>query len=278
MYSDFLEKFQELLINVNPLLLFVIVIILGMYVFWRGLSQTRKNITSIFDVFIISLFGGLAFGRISHIISNWSEFSSFIWYWLPYEKYGPEIHLFRVLPWRFFRVWDWGIDVLAMFVGFLLIATFWVFVIKKWKWSHVFVAIFFTAQIMFAISFVLLGGASGNEEWIVQGLVMVLLPIVLFFLSNSIRKATAGNKGAKFLVILNILFIILTSTYISYTYLLVDLKDIEKIVLITFILWTVLGILFYLRDLRKDNVTIEKVSSVREVSSIDVNHPIKLPK
>lgn len=278
MYSDFLEKFQQVLVAVNPFILFLIVILLGMYVFWRGFSETRKNVTSIFDVFLISLFGGLGVGRISHIIINWSRFSSYIWHWLPYEKYGPEIHLFRVLPWRFFRVWDLGIDILAMFVGFLLLATFWVLVVKKWKWSHVFTAIFFTAQVMLALSFVLLGGALGNEQWILQGVVMVLLPTVLFFLSNSVKRAMIGKKEIKVLAILNSVFIILTLLYVSHTYFSIELRDVEKGAVIIFILWTVLGVIFYLLGLRKDNVTIEKVSSVREVSKIDINQPIKLPK
>lgn len=278
MYSDILEQFQQLLIAVNPLLLFVIVILLGTYVFWRGLSQTRKNVTSIFDVFLISLTGGLVLGRISHIISNWDNFSSFIWHWLPYEKYGPEIHLFRVLPWRFFRIWDWGIDVLAMFVGFLLVSGFWVLVVKKWKWSHVFTTIFFTAQIMLALSFVLSGGALGNEQWIVQGVVMLLLPTVLFFLNNSVKRVMMGKKEAKVIAVLNLVFILLTVTYIAYSYFSIDLKDVENISVIVFILWTLAGMIYYLFDLRNDNVTIEKVSSVREVSAIDINQPIKLPK
>jgi len=277
-YSIILEKFQQLLIRVNPLILFTVVLLFGLYVFWRGCLETRKNMSSIFDVFIIALFSGVLFGRICHIVINWSNFSSSIWYWLPYEKYGDEVYLFRVLPWRFLRIWDWGIDILAMFVSFLLIASLWVILVKKWKWSHVFTTIFFTAQVMLAMSFVLVGGASGNEQWIIQGVVMTLLPTVLFFLKNSVKKAMIGKKERKVLAVLDIVFIILTVIYVAYTYLTIDITNIEKGSVYTFILWTVLGTIFYIRDLKKDNVTIEKVSSVRVVSPIDVNQPIKLPK
>ncbi len=278
MYLAVLEKFQEILTRVNPLFLFVIVLLFGLYVFWRGCLETRKNPSSIFDVFIISLFFGLVLGRISHIITNWSRFASSIWYWLPYERYGGETHLFRVLPWKFFRIWDWGIDILAMFVGFLLVASLWVLLVKKWKWSHMFTTIFFTAQVMLAMSFVLLGGASGNEQWIVQGAVMFLLPAVLFFLKNSVKRIMIDKKEIRVLAILDVVFIILTVAYIAHTYLTIDISNVERGGVITFVVWTVLGTIFYITDLKKDNVIIEKVSSVRIVSPVDVNQPIKLSK
>lgn len=278
MYSAVLEKFQEILNSISPLVLFVVVILLGMYVFWRGALESRKNISSIYDVFLIALFSGLGIGRICHIVLNWSRFSSYIWYWLPYEKYGNEIYLFRVLPWRFFRVWDWGIDILAMFVGFLLVATFWVLVVKKWKWSHMFTTIFFTAQMMLAISFTLVGGSSGNEQWIVQGVIMLLLPAILLFLKNSVKRVRIGRKEIKILMGLDIIFIALTVTYIAYTYLSLDISNIERVSVFTFLSWTILGIIFYIKEKKKVDITIEKVSSVRTVSSIDINQPIKLPK
>jgi hypothetical protein len=196
---------------------------------------------------------------------------------LPYEKYGDEIYLFRVLPWRFFRVWDWGIDILPMFVGFFLVATLWVLLVKKWKWSHLFTTIFFTAQVMLAMSFVLLGGASSNEQWIFQGAVMILLPTVLFFLKNSVKKIMIGKKEIRILAVLDVIFIVLTVIYTAYTYLTIEISNIERGGVITFVIWTLLGTIYYLYDLRKDNVTIEKVSSVRIVSPVDVNQPVKLP-
>ena len=87
-----------------------------------------------------------------------------------------------------------------------------------------------------------------------------------------------GKKEIRVLAILDVVFIILTVTYIAYTYLMIDINNIEKGGVITFVVWTVLGTIFYLAGLKKDNVTIEKVSSVRIVSPIDVNQPIKLSK
>lgn len=278
MYLDILEKIQQILNSVSPLILFVIVLLLGMYVFWSGSMETRKNISSVYDIFITSLLGGLVVGRICYIIINWEQFSSFIWYWLPYEKYGEQIYLFRLLPWRFMRIWDWRIDILSMFVAFILIATFWVVIVKKWKWSHMFTTIFFTAEGMLAISFILLGASTANQEWLTQGIVMVLLPLVLFFLKNSVKKAIVGKKEIKTLMLLDIFFITLTTAYVTYTYFIADINNTEKTSIITFAVWSLLGIIFYMKETKQADITIEKVSSVRTVSHLDINQPIKLPK
>jgi hypothetical protein len=277
-YLDILEKIQQILNSVSPLILFVIVLLLGMYVFWSGSMETRKNISSVYDIFVTSLLGGLVVGRICYIIINWEQFSSFIWYWLPYEKYGEEIYLFRLLPWRFMRIWDWRIDILSMFVAFILITTFWVVIVKKWKWSHMFTTIFFTAEGMLAISFILLGASTANQEWLTQGIVMVLLPLVLFFLKNSVKKAIVGKKEIKTLMLLDIFFITLTTAYVTYTYFIADINNTEKASIITFAVWSLLGIIFYMKETKQADITIEKVSSVRTVSHLDINQPIKLPK
>jgi hypothetical protein len=277
-YLDILEKIQQILNSVSPLILFVIVLLLGMYVFWSGSMETRKNISSVYDIFVTSLLGGLVVGRICYIIINWEQFSSFIWYWLPYEKYGEEIYLFRLLPWRFMRIWDWRIDILSMFVAFILIASFWVLIVKKWKWSHMFTTIFFTAEGMLAISFILLGASTANQEWLTQGIVMVLLPLVLFFLKNSVKKAIVGKKEIKTLMLLDIFFITLTTAYVTYTYFIADINNTEKASIITFAVWSLLGIIFYMKETKQADITIEKVSSVRTVSHLDINQPIKLPK
>jgi len=277
-YLDILEKIQQILNSVSPLILFVVVLLLGMYVFWSGSMETRKNISSVYDIFVTSLLGGLVVGRICYIIINWEQFSSFIWYWLPYEKYGEQIYLFRLLPWRFMRIWDWRIDILSMFVAFILIASFWVLIVKKWKWSHMFTTIFFTAEGMLAISFILLGASTANQEWLTQGVVMVLLPLVLFFLKNSVKKAIVGKKEIKTLMLLDIFFITLTTAYVTYTYFIVDINNTEKASIITFAVWSLLGIIFYMKETKQADITIEKVSSVRTVSHLDINQPIKLPK
>jgi uncharacterized membrane protein YhfC len=101
---------------------------------------------------------------------------------------------------------------------------------------------------------------------------------VLFFLKNSVKRIMIGKKEFKVLAVIDVIFILLTVVFTSYTYFTMEISDIEKGAAITFVFWTLLGIVLYIYDLRKDNITIEKVSSVRVVSPVDINQPVKLPK
>lgn len=249
-----------------------------MFIFWRGMTETRKDNSSVFDIFFVSAFLGLVVGRITYILTNWASFARYIWYWLPYEKYGEEIFLFRLLPWRFLRVWDWGIDILIMFISFLFIVTVWSSLVKKWKWSHVFPTIFFTGICMLGMTFLLLGLVTLNSEWILQGLVALLLPCVRFILTKSTKAVMIGKKEIKVLTTIDTIFISLATIYLLYTYLISGSSYTEKFGIILWGIWSVLGLLFYLLTASRNTVVIEKVSSVREVSSIDINQPIKFPK
>jgi hypothetical protein len=102
--------------------------------------------------------------------------------------------------------------------------------------------------------------------------------LVLFFLKNSIKKAIVGKKELKILMVLDIFFTLLTTTYVTYTYIIADTNNTEKIFVIIFALWTLLGTIFYMKETKQADITIEKVSSVRTVSPLDINQPIKLPK
>ena len=134
---DYIFRLKEFIQNIHPLVVFALLFLLGMYIFWRGSIESRKNRSSVFDMFLISGFLSGIVGRVVYIILEWEQFSSFIWYWIPYEKYGDEVFLFRLLPWRFLSIWDGGIIILAMFVTLLLVMTFYTLVIKKWRWKHI---------------------------------------------------------------------------------------------------------------------------------------------
>lgn len=275
MLDSVVESIAKLLSGVSPLLLFLFVISFGMYIFWRGMIETRKDNSSVFDIFFISSFLGLVIGRTIYILTNWSRFARYIWYWLPYEKYGDEIFLFRLLPWRFLRVWDWGIEILIMFVAFLLIVSLWSLFVKKWKWSHVFPTAFFTGLCMLGMTFLLLGFVSVNNEWIVQGLVVLLIPFVRFVLTKSTKAVMIGKKEIKVLAAIDTIFIFLSTTYLLYVYLIEGSSNTEKTGILIWGAWAMFGLVLYLLTVNRNTVVIEKVSSVREVSVIDINRPIK---
>ncbi len=252
--------------EIHPLLVYIILFLIGMYVFWRGCTESRKNRSSVFDVFLISGFFSAVFGRLIYIILEWKVFSAYIWYWLPYEKYGDKIFLFRLLPWRYFGVWDGGLVILALFVSLLLALTFFVLVIKKWRWKHMFFPIYFSSTTMLGASFIYVGIVSGFNEWLYKGLILIAVLAVFFLLFKFIYKIVKNPLYEKYILgYLGVLIVFISSIYILYLYLSSDLSFLEDILVGIFIVWSLVMSFFFIVDLRKAKVSIKSVSAVRSV-------------
>jgi MFS family permease len=265
---DFLSNIRVLLSGLQPSIIFLVIFVFGMYVFWRGCTESRKNRSSVFDMFILSGIMSVLMGRFVYIVSEWEKFSSFIWYWLPYEKYGENIFLFRLLPWRFFSIWDGGLVILSMFVTLILVMTFYAIVIKNWRWKHMFFPIYFSATTMLGISFILTGFVEYFNEWIYKGLILIIVLAIFFILFKFISRIVKNPLTEKYILgYVGLLIVWLSTLYISYIYISGSLSLHETVAIGVFILWSfIMGVLF-LFDLKKANLTIETRSSVRSVNS-----------
>lgn len=277
MLEPFYEYIAKYFPTLNSWFVFFVVLIVGLYIFWKECTRTGKNNSSIFDIFIVSTVFGSIVGRISYIITEWGDFSRYIWYWLPYEKYGDQVFFFRLLPWRFLRFWDWGNDTFAMFVGVAVISTLFVIFVKRWKWSHLFPAIFYSVFAMLGLSIFFSGCNVDNREWIEQGVFMLVIVFFTFFIRYLLYKKSSP-KIAKVLLNFEVISILVSVLYISYAYISSDMILMEKIDLVVFVSWSLLGLLFHVIDSNRASVVIEKVSSVRPVSLSDINQQIRLPK
>ncbi len=257
---------KDFFLGINPLILLCLIFLFGMYVFWRGSIESRKNSSSIFDMFIISGFLSAIIGRLTYIILEWESFSSYIWYWIPYEKYGDEIFLFRLLPWRFFSVWDGGLVILTTFVSILLFLTFYSFIVKKWKWKHMFFPIYFSATTMLGLSFVITGLLDGFKEWIYKGVILLFIVGLFFILYKSIYSIIKEPLREKYLFgYLGVCIVWLSSLYICYIYLTDRLSLLEDITVGVFAFWSLCMGIVFLFDLRKAKVTVRTGSSIRPV-------------
>lgn len=259
--------------NVEPVVFFLIITFIGMFIFWRGGVETRKDRSSVFDMFFISILFSLLIGRLMFIISNWASYSNLGWYWLPYEKYDTGVYLFRVLPWKFLNIFDGGLDILSMFVGFLFGATLWGVGAKKWSWNDIFPTIYLTGETMLSLSFILMGLGSANASWIYEGLILLVFPLVAIIMINYTNKIERPALEKKLYIWGNSLLIIISIAVVAYIYMTGGLTIYEKISLYPLIAWTVIGLIIFLKNSKKMKVTIEKVSSVRE---FEINQPIKL--
>lgn len=276
--ENFLLEILDFISKIPVWLILLVIFVIGMYVFWRGCMETGKDRSSVFDMYMLSLLSGVSIGRLGYILSNISEFAGFIWYWSPYEKYGDTIYLFRLLPWRFFRVWDGGIMILSFFVGFLLFATILTVFFKKWRWRQMFFTIYFSALLMLAFSFLYTAAAASSIE-ILKIALILFFAVILFFIGSLVvtRKNIKWTKRKNTVAHLGNVIIILTTIYINYKFLSSGISIAEKVSIYTLDFWTVLAMFLFISDMKRKKVDIEKVSSVQNISLPEINQPIKLP-
>ena len=274
--SDIFEFTRNFLINLNPLWIYLVIVLVGLFIYWKGCTETRRNRSSIFDTFLISIATGLVVGRISYLSINWSEYSRYAWYFLPYERYGQTVYLFRLLPWRLLRVWDGGLTIFVAMITFLVILTLLVSLYKKWRWYQVYFAVFFSMTSMLATSFLYLGIIENYMAWIIRGIILFLVPVIFWAFSKIFLFLIENNyKRRKALIYFGVLIVTLTSVYTSYEYLSDQTSQFEFISVIILLIWNVISDIFIILDLNKPNIEIEKVSSVRAVD-IEVNQPIRI--
>lgn len=277
--SEIISNIINFVRSINPLIGLFIMFFIGLYIFWKEAVRSRKNNSSVFDAFIVSIIVGVFIGRVVYIILNWSDFSSYIWYWLPYERYGDQIYLFRLLPWRFFQFWDGQIDILYTFLGVLLSQTLIVVFRKKWRWSEMFSAMYLSNWVMIALTYLFVGVQSKNDIWIKHG-IWILIPFVLFLLLQGILVNMYKDKRKEVVrMILHNIFALVAVAIISYVYFSSSPQIVTIVGIVILLVWYIAGIIMNTIDSKKvNNVTIESVSSVRQVSIPEVTKPIRLPR
>lgn len=277
--SEIISNIINFVRSINPLIGLFIMFFIGLYIFWKEAVRSRKNNSSVFDAFIVSIIVGVFIGRVVYIILNWSDFSSYIWYWLPYERYGDQIYLFRLLPWRFFQFWDGQIDILYTFLGVLLSQTPIVVFRKKWRWSEMFSAMYLSNWTMIALTYLFVGVQSKIDTWIKYG-VWMFIPFVLFLLLQGILVNMYKDKRKEVIrMILQNIFALIAVAIISFVYFSSSPQIITIVGIVILLVWYIAGVIMNTIDSKKvNNVTIESVSSVRQVSIPEVTKPIRLPR
>lgn len=278
MFANIINSVKGFISTLNPFLGLVLIFLLGLFVFWKESSRSRKNNSSVFDIFFISVIIGILVGRLVYVISSWSsEYSSLPWYWLPYERYGDDVYLFRLLPWKLLKIWDGQLDILFTFLGIILMQTISVLFLKKWKWGDLFPPIYLSNWVMMGLSYFFVGIQSGNNLWLKQGWI-ILIPFIVFIITQAIiLKVYLGSKKEEVSRILYILFAIVALFVIGYVYISLSLTTLTTIGFVILSIWYVAGIIAYIISSRKEgNVTIKTVSSVRQVSLPEVSKPVRL--
>jgi len=215
---------------------------------------------------------------VGYIVSNLDEFMSFIWYWSPYEKYGDTTYIFRLLPWRFLRVWDGGIIIFALFVGFLLFSTFFVSILKRWRWKQIFFNIFFSGVFMLSLSLFFTASITTDLDILLMSVILFL--IATFFLIASLvvkRMKIKWKRKRRAIGYIGGVLIWIIGGYLSIKFLLSDVSTVEVVSVYVLDIWIILSTILFVMDMRRRESVIEKVSSVQSVSLPEINQPIRLP-
>jgi hypothetical protein len=249
-----IETLSNTLENIGFLPVLALIYLFSLLIFWFESKQVKKDSNSIFDQWFITTTGMILWGRISYIIASWEGFSNWYWFWLPYEKYGDQIFLFRAMPWRLFAIWDGGFLFIAMFLSFILFNFLYVLFVKKWRWREMMIVIVVTANFMLSTFLFAYGLFTKTNEATRNGLI-ILLYTVAFQIMISLLKFVYRRKKDAFIRIGQILILLFTIgdiILISYVFLSVNISNIEKWHVYGFVLLGIIMVISYIIDVKRD--------------------------
>jgi len=258
-----------------------VVFILGMYMFWSQGSASKKDRNSTFDQWFMSTFVMLVWSRLSYILANWGVFKNVPWFYLPYEKYGNEVHLFRLLPWKFIAIWDGGFLFSGFMMAFLLFNFFYVGFVKNWKWKEtvkpiVISANFLQGLLMFIYSVFLVGtqlDAGINIFW---------YSILFFGVVGGMYLLSTFEKYVSGIALIEMIFMILSFLFASAVFLLAQVTAVDVFnVIITLLFGVYISVLYYKEKTSlelelPEESEIEPYLDSRRV--ISTNKAIKVPR
>lgn len=115
---------------------FAFISAIAVFLFWRSVQRTCcKGMDSnqgdidrcrkewgrkTFDFILLSFGTALVFSRALYILYQPSEYFDVRWFWIPYERIEGEIFLFASFPWVFFRMWDGGLLLAGVVLGWFV--------------------------------------------------------------------------------------------------------------------------------------------------------------
>lgn len=191
------SQIVELLEKVSLWPFALLIGIWGLYIYWSLGRKYNKDNNSLFDLSLVASLFAFLMARIAYIIEYWKEYSQFAWFYIPYERYGEDVYLFRLMPWRLFRLWDGGYTVLAALVGFIAMAFYFVVRYKKWDFREMFKVInppiyFLLGSILILMEFVV--GSEVNVTAAIILLVGTGFYLMLDTLLNYTLRKTPERK------------------------------------------------------------------------------------
>lgn len=273
-----LDSIGTVLTSIGIYPLFAFVLAVGLYLFWRETRFSRKNRNSVFDMFFFSFVILVVWGRLSYIIANFVEFESLPWFVFPYERYADGFYLFRLLPWRYFRIWDGGFLFTGVFVSFVLGAFLYSNFVKKWRWKDMMGAVYSSAISMLAMTLYFYGFFSTTNIIISQGLRLMFLSGLYFFATVILLrfKEKIERIYNKVYVALLSVFVAISSWYIYVIFTGSESTYVDRMNIYVYLCLAVVSLVYYLIDSFRVEVKIETITNIKAPISITTNQPVRI--
>lgn len=252
-------------IGFGPLL--VVAILIGLYFYWWLSRKKGKDVNSIFDLWITGFIAMLIWGRLSYIISYWFQFENLAWFYIPYEKYANQVYLFRLLPWKFFAIWDGGVLFTGMILAFLLSSFLFIVVIKKWSWKEMLKPVLASTSIMLGLIFAIYGVFILDINIIIGGIILTF-SVLIFTIDNG------GNP------LIGSIYSIVSSLFISYIFLIEDITFVDKVNVVFLVVTGVFMAIWYFRSFFGTTGTGSKRNAydIHTATELQTNKAIKIRK
>jgi hypothetical protein len=276
--EPYLNQIREVLFQIGFLPIVVVIALFALYVYWKESVKTGKNQNSIFDGYFLSAIVMVIWGRFTYILTNPIDYEGLIWSFIPYERYPDGFFLFRLLPWRYFRIWDGEFLFTGLFIGFILAAFIFSTIYKRWRWREMMGTVIFTASTYMGLLLFVSGFLVENADLLKQGLITLIITIGYFIVSNLFRKIFQ-LKRPKFFEKLNyyliFIFSLVVSYYIPSALLQSDITNWDRFNLNIFAIFSVCSHIIFIIDLFRKSVKIKTEYKTRSVN-ISANQPIKI--
>ncbi len=263
----------------GPILPFLLIIFIALYVFWSDAKVTGKDRNSVFDMYIIAIIVMIIWGRIMFIFSNVDDFIGLPWSISPYERYSDGIFFFRLLPWKYFNLWNNGVlelQLFPMFVSYVIFSTIYAFFVKRWRWREIMGAIMSSSTVAFSMILIISGIFSEYFEVYKFGIglfiIICITQIISIVMYSIYRKNHEKNQRIYFIWTLISLFVIIA--YLFYFTFTIPLAQSDLIHMYVYLGWGVFSLLFYLFDMNRNIEVIQTVIKSKPV--ITPNTPIRI--
>lgn len=273
-----LTQTREFLFQLGFLPIVIFVTLIALYFFWVESRRTGKDQNSIFDSYFFGAIFMLIWGRLTYIFTNPVDYEGLIWSYIPYERYPEGLFIFRLLPWRYFRIWDGEFLFTGLFLGFVLGTALFSFIYKRWRWREMMSTIMFSAFTYLGILLTILGFMIEQNNVLYQGVVILSLSLSYFFTAGLVEKVFKVRKNKlweRLNYYLIFLFSILISLYIPSALLKSDINQWDRYNLYIFAAFSVISHIIFIVDVFRKSVKIKTEYRTRSVT-ISPNQPIKI--